>query len=290
MLNSTVLEVAVGLTFCYAAVALIVSTLQEALTAFTRLRARTLLAGVKTMLNDPHFTALARALYAHALVNPHDDGRETNEQNVKTKPSYIEPANFAIALVDTIQSIPGDYAQLGRDIDAIGDPQVRQALQGIHQRAGGDMERFRDCVADWFDTAMERVSGNYKRRSLMTSFLLSLLIAMLFNIDSIHLFRTLWQHPALAAQLGSETLTQDAFAALDTLPLGWQSFPPVYGQELALKLAGWLLTASTALFGAPFWFDLLQRTVRVRGTGARPDERPRTREASARPVGVDQQA
>jgi hypothetical protein len=145
-------------------------------------------------------------------------------------------------------------------------------------------------VAGWFDTAMERVSGNYKRRSLMTSFLLSLLIATLFNIDSIHLFRTLWQHPALAAQLGSEALTQDAFAALHTLPLGWQSFPPVYGQELALKLAGWLLTASTALFGAPFWFDLLQRTVRVRGTGARPDQRPRARDASARPVGVDQQA
>lgn len=35
------------------------------------------------------------------------------------------------------------------------------------------------------------------------SFLLSLLLAILFNIDSIHLFRTLWQQPALAAQLGA---------------------------------------------------------------------------------------
>jgi hypothetical protein len=288
MLNSTVLEVAVGLTFCYAAVALIVSALQEALTAITQLRARTLLAGIKTMLNDPNFNSLARALYANALVNPHDDGRESNEKNIKSKPSYIDPANFAIALVETIESIPGDYAQLGRDIEAIEDPQLRRTLQGIHQRAGGDMERLRGFVAGWFDTAMQRMTGRYKRRSLLTSFLLSLLVAMLFNIDSIHLFRTLWQHPALAAQLGSEALKHDAVAALQTLPVGWQSFPPVYGQELALKLAGWLLTASTALFGAPFWFDLLQRTVRVRGTGAKPDER--TRERSAGAVGVDQKA
>jgi hypothetical protein len=287
MFNSTVLEVAIGLTFCYAALALIVSSLQEALTSITRLRARTLLAGVKTMLNDPNFQQLARALYTHALVNPHDDGRGGDDRSIKTKPSYIEPANFAAALIDTIQTLPGDYAQLGRDIDALPDPQVRLALQGMHQRAGGSMERFRDAVAGWFDTAMARVSGTYKRRSLMTSFLLSLLVAMLFNIDSIHLFRTLWQHPTLAAHLGTEALKQDVYGALATLPVGWQHFPPAYGQELALKLAGWLLTASTALFGAPFWFDLLQRTVRMRGTGEPPEKRQKDRSAPG-PVGVDQ--
>jgi hypothetical protein len=33
-----------------------------------------------------------------------------------------------------------------------------------------------------------------------------------------------------------------------------------------------MITASTALFGAPFWFDLMQRVVRMRGTGAKPEE------------------
>jgi hypothetical protein len=31
-----------------------------------------------------------------------------------------------------------------------------------------------------------------------------------------------------------------------------------------------LVTASTAVFGAPFWFDLLQRLVQIRGTGIKP--------------------
>mgnify|MGYP000017531956 CR=1 FL=1 len=277
MFGSTVLEVAIGLTFCYAAVALIVSTLQEALASLLRLRARTLLEGVKTMLNDPGYNALARALYSHALVNPHDDGTAADERALKFKPSYIEPKLFAIAMLDTIQSMPGNWAQLGRDIDAIGDEQVRRALQSIYQQANGDLARLQAGIAGWFDSAMERVSGAYKRKSLMVSLALSLLLAILFNIDSIHLFRTLWQQPALAAQLRmpAPVLDQQTINMLFTLPIGWQSFPPAADAKFLLTVAGWLLTASTALFGASFWFDLLQRVIQMRGTGNKPAETPR---------------
>lgn len=290
MFGSTVLEVAIGLTFCYAAVALIVSTLQEMIAALLRLRARTLLEGVKTMLNDPDYNALARALYSHALVNPHDDGTARDERALKFKPSYIEPKLFAIAMLDTIQSIPGNWAQLGRDIDAVTDDQVRRALQSIYQQAGGDPARLQAGIAGWFDSAMERVSGGYKRRSLMVSLALSLLLAILFNIDSIHLFRTLWQQPALAAQLSAEAVDKGAVNALMTLPIGWQDFPARVDSAFAMQVAGWLLTASTALFGAPFWFDLLQRTVRIRGTGEKPEQRSKEERSAARPVGVDQNA
>jgi hypothetical protein len=273
MLGSTVLEVAVGLIFCYATLALIVSTVQEGLASALSLRAHTLLDGIKSMLNDQKFAGLARALYSHALVNPHDSGLAANQRALKAKPSYIEPLHFAIALVDVIQTIPGNYAQLGRDIDTIRDPQVRRALQGIYQRAGGNLPAFQDGLAGWFDSSMERISGSYKRRSLLVSLLLSLLVAILFNIDSIHLIRALWQHPAVAAQLvaAPSTVDQQTIDALFSLPIGWSTFPPVFNQEFALQVVGWMLTASTALFGAPFWFDLLQRTMQLRGTGAKPE-------------------
>ena len=257
MFGSTVLEVVVGLTFCYASVALIVSTLQEALASALRLRANCLYSGIKNMLNDPGFSTLARALYEHALVNPHAEG---------ARPAYIAPAHFAIALVDAIQSIPGNVEQLGRDIDALPDAKTRRALQSIYQRADGDMEKFQLAVAGWFDSAMERVSAAYKRRAMMISLALSLLLAVLFNIDSIHLFQSLWQHPALAAQLGAgpETLDQHALEALWQLPIGWQQFPPRFNTQFAISVAGWLLTASTALFGAPFWFNLMKHTMQLR--------------------------
>jgi hypothetical protein len=275
MLGSTVLEVAIGLTFCYGTVALIVSTLQEALAAAFRLRANTLLAGVKSMLNDSRFDGLARAVYQHPLVNPHADGTQPSERDMRTRPSYIEPAHFAIALVDSLWKVPGDFAQLSNAIETIPDPQLRQVMRGLYGRAR-DLQQFQDMLAGWFDNAMARMSGTYKRRQLLISLLLALLLAILFNIDSIHLFRTLWQQPALAAHLHDApgALDPAVFDALMALPIGWTRFPPVADADFALQVAGWIVTASTALFGAPFWFDLMQRVVRMRSTGTRPEETP----------------
>jgi hypothetical protein len=282
MLGSTVLEVAIGLTFCYGTVALIVSTLQEALAAAFSLRANTLLAGVKSMLNDPRFDGLARAVYAHPLVNPHADGNAHGERDLSSKPSYIEPMHFAIALVDSLWRTPGDFVQLANAIDAIPDPQLRRALQGLYGRAR-DLQHFQQMLAGWFDNAMARMSGAYKRRQMLISLLIALLLAILFNIDSIHLFRTLWQQPALAANLHGApgSLDPAVFNALMALPIGWTSFPPVFGPAFALQVAGWVVTASTALFGAPFWFDLMQRVVRMRASGARPDAAPAPQMGSA---------
>ncbi len=276
MFNSSVLEVAIGLTFCYAALALIVSTLQEALASALHLRAHTLLDGIKTMLNDPSFTGMARALYSHALINPHDDGQLVSQNALKHKPSYIEPLHFAIALIDSVQRVPGDTSNLGHDINTLRDVQLRRALQGIYLRANGDYKQFQDGVAAWFDSAMARVSGEYKRRAMLISVLLSLLLSILFNIDSIHLFKTLWQHPALAAQITAvpTAANKETIDLLFTLPIGWEKFPPALDGNFALQVAGWIITTSSALFGAPFWFSTLQRIMQLRGTGAKPEEAP----------------
>lgn len=295
MFGSTVLEVAIGLAFCYGTLALVVSTLQEALAAAFSLRAGMLQEGVKRMLADPRFDALARMLYEHPLVNPQGAGSPGHEGPGRSmpppsKPSYIEPDHFAIALVDTIRH--GEMS-VGAAIAAVEDPQLRRTLQALYAQSGGDLQRFQNCIAGWFDSAMERLSGVYKRRQLLVSWLLALLLAIMFNIDSIHLFRTLWQHPALAAQIGSApgALDSAALQQLWTLPIGWSSFPPVPDAGLLLQMAGWLVTASTTLFGAPFWFDLLQRAINLRSTGAKPasasaspSTSARAHEAQAEPV------
>jgi len=212
-------------------------------------------------------------VYAHPLVNPHADGTEGGERDLRSRPSYIEPAHFAIALVDSLWHVPGDFLQLADAIAAVPDPQLRRALQGMYGRAR-DLQTFQNMVAGWFDNAMARMSGTYKRRQLLVSLLIALLLAILFNIDSIHLFRTLWQQPALAAHLHDAPAALDpaALDALMALPIGWTHFPPVAGAAFMLQVAGWIVTASTALFGAPFWFDLMQRVVHMRAAGAKPDE------------------
>ena len=69
---------------------------------------------------------------------------------------------------------------------------------------------------------------------------------------------------------------ESAVRELD-LPLGWDltfgeaptELPNDVVSWLA-KLAGLALTIVALMFGAPFWFDLLSKVVRVRSTGAPP--------------------
>ena len=50
------------------------------------------------------------------------------------------------------------------------------------------------------------------------------------------------------------------------LPLGWRALPASPGAWL-LKVLGLLATAFAMSFGAPFWFDLLNKLVRMRSAG-----------------------
>lgn len=190
------------------------------------------------------------------------------------RPSYIEPAHFAIALLDSLRSNPAIPLQAA--IEALPDEQVRRVLLALYRQSSGDLQRFQEGIAGWFNSAMERLSGVYKRRQLLISFLLALLLTILLNIDSVHLFQTLWQNPALAAQIKAapSALDAEALRQLWAMPIGWSSFPPRLDTAFALQVAGWLITAGTTLFGAPFWFDLLQRAVQLRGTGAKPQPQP----------------
>ena len=74
MLNSAVLDVALGLVFCWGAVALIASSIYESIASLLKLRAHDLLNGVKDLLNDKEFTGLALAVYRSALVEPARSG------------------------------------------------------------------------------------------------------------------------------------------------------------------------------------------------------------------------
>jgi hypothetical protein len=283
MFNSTIFDVVFGLVSVFLAISLFTSALTEAVSTIVGLRARTLFTGIKQLLNDPNLSGLALNLYNHALFNPLSNGTTKEGTTPAVKPSYIEPRQFALALTDAIHQTADQAATLDQAITKIADPQIKASLQAMFQRANGEADAFRDELAKWFDSAMNRVSGIYKRWTKLISFVLALLVAGLFNADPIHLADTLWQRPAVAAQLAKlnppATADQDqALALLKQIEaagplLGWGGFTHDsrnQGTGFVLMLLGWLVAAGAAMFGAPFWFDVLQRFVQLRGTGRPP--------------------
>lgn len=292
MFNSTVLEVAIGLVFCYASVALIASSLYEALSSWLNLRSKTLLQGVTRLLNahdnDDDNKALLMRIYNDALVHPAGDGKTLNLKKDKCIPAYIPPQNFAMAMIQAIQSGPDKLDDLGEDIKNIKDQQLRALLTMLHAKAAGNLDKFQIELASWFDASMGRVSGVYKKWSQAICFLIALVIAVVFNIDSVHLFKTLWLHPSLVAQVTADNinpqLASNAYTQLQSLPIGWGDDFTWSALLEPRAIVGWFLTASATLFGAPFWFDTLKTLVRLRGTGTKPVDQPvhRTTEPDAK--------
>jgi hypothetical protein len=78
-------------------------------------------------------------------------------------------------------------------------------------------------------------------------------------------------------------VNEDLAAASTVLGMGWGETNGVpagltpgqraYWLWLGSKLLGLLITALAVSLGAPFWFDLLNKVMNIRGTGQKPEEK-----------------
>jgi hypothetical protein len=162
-------------------------------------------------------------------------------------------------------------------IDAnVTNSQLKGVLKGIVDRTSGDVVQVHHELAKWFDSSMDRVSGVYKRKTQLWSFLIALAAAAVLNVNSVEVGKALWKQPMLAKTIAprADQTPAQVLDALDKLPLPvgwtkvkWASLTPGMWSDLFL---GWLITAFATLFGAPFWFDALQQIVRLKGTGPSP--------------------
>lgn len=284
MFSSPIIDVAIGLVFCYAALALTVSTITEAIASGRKWRSTALFGALKALLNDSGFNGLALKVFNHALVSPLGTGNALPGGQPKKLPSYVPSIHFATALIDAIRSVPGDFEKLKDDFDKLADPQLRQVLQGIYAQASLQtkaterVEVLQKGIAALFDNAMDRLSGDYKRQTQAWTFGIALVAAAVLNIDSLYLLRTLWNHPSLTATLTAPGGTPDVptlLTQLSTLPVGWEGRRYTGAFDIAAGAIGILISGVTAVFGAPFWFDALQKLTRLRGTGPKAQSEPK---------------
>ena len=303
MFGSSILEVAIGLILVYLLLSLICTAVQETLEAYLKIRASNLEKGLRELLHDPAGSQLAKRLYNHPLIFGSFQG-EYNPDKIRSLfstnlPSYIPAANFAAALMDTI--VRGPVAENTEEVtpptgeltfDSLHaavsstrtlNPSVQRILLMALDSAQGDLAKVQTNIETWFNNGMDRVAGWYKRRMQLVLMIIGLSIAIIFNVDSLEVASTLYKNDALRASVVAKAgvvvnngtmspdLSDKAMATLNSmkLPIGWQDETPLLPEMLEAlpgSFFGWLLTAFAISFGAPFWFDLLNKLTVIRST------------------------
>ncbi len=276
MLGSTILDVGIGLGFACLGVSLIASALTEGIASVMSWRSTSLLTGVKSLLNDPNFTGAALLVYNHGAANPLSSGKTGGGAEPDAKPSYIDPMQFANALLDGSKIVGASVEDMKKAITDSGlSDQTKAMLTGIATRAEGDIKTVKAGVADWFDRSMDRVSGAYKRRTQWVSVLLALTVAVSLNIDAVSIARAVWNQPMIGRAIVKVTDLEEknviSAMAQAGLPVGWSNPHDLDWTKTTSgfisKLLGWLLIGASAIFGAPFWFDAVSRLINIRGSG-----------------------
>lgn len=267
MFGLEALDVLIGLTAVYLAFGVACTAVVEAVSAWLNVRSSNLEAALKEFLagnckQNEQTETFVKAFYDHPLVQA-----LTKDEN--GRPSYIPPeivgqvvealvtANgTATSLVEAVKSLPSGTPEEPNRIKSLLEIFVRQAAE---------------------------MRLRFARRSRIIS-----TPQWIVEIAQQHLTtaQTIG-NPVKASQTeGNITVEQakkqvaTARAALDQavsdlesagLQIGWRDFPKTFGEFLT-KVAGLLVSIFAVSLGAPFWFDVLQRFMRVRATGAAPGE------------------
>ena len=285
MFGSTILDVAVGLIFFYFLFSMITSHINEMIASKMQWRSKDLEAQIRQMLGDPD---LANKVLQNPMI--------TSITSKGGKPSYIPPNTFALALFDAFvpegqSSTVFDHVRAGV-VKNLPSNNASQTVLNLVDRANGSIVAARANAETWFNAAMDRLSGAYKRRMQVLTLGVSLVLTLLVGADTLAIADALYKEPSLRAavtgaaqatpsnaqgpatssnQSGSLTSLQQANDLLQKsgFPLGWGALP----EDLVgwiKKVLGLLLTTLAVSLGAPFWFDLLKNIANLRSSGPAP--------------------
>jgi len=341
MFNSGIIDLALTLAFTYFILALIASTVVEIINNITNERGKLLHKALKEFYFDKNKKTVDadwnKFLKNNILNSPFIESLTTKKLFTKNSryPSYIPAKNFSQAVLSFILN-DSDVSGNKTDIDLKTlltenkniPVKFRETLLTLNKQADGNINKFIENLEGFYNNAVDRMTGEFKRYTQFCMFFLGLGIAISLNADTIHISKSLWKNKeqlkltsdAIENKLSGIKITDGKYVigslisdtdngkvtdiildkknsdkidsllsdisnqksllnSLTDIPLGWENTDNpftdkngIFSISFLTKLAGWLITTLAIYLGAPFWFELVNKIVNIRGTGKRPEE------------------
>lgn len=221
MNGSAMIELAIGLVLLYLVLALFCTVIQEWIAQIWSWRAKNLEAAIIHLLNDGRLagrvertnaSAEARAVLDHPLFKMLAPGPKAGITAADDRPSYVTSTNFALALLDSLGGreegglTPERLREKLREL-ATRNPALHRALQPILDAAEGRLREIIRGIEVWFDAAMDRASGWYKRNVKRWLLGLAALLALASNADTVQVALRLSADSSLRATVAAYAAT-----------------------------------------------------------------------------------
>ena len=290
------IQVVIGLVFLLLLLSLLVTTIMELISSMFALRGQNLEKAIRNMLaTGLKEGELFQSFKSNALYKQLCNYRG----NAKSRPpSYLSAENFQSILMDLI--LKGeDSGKLTQKIDELPNEELKKVLKQLLNDAGYELEEFKTKMRNWFNDVMDRAAGWYKRNTQILVTFVGLVVAIIFNADTISLYQRLESNPeelkeivtmaeayAKKSDLGIQSggtveqqweqvnnlINDEINQAKSPLGLGWhpEELQGMTPSDWVIKVLGWIVTALAVSLGAPFWFDLLKKLVNIRSSGNQP--------------------
>ena len=192
MFGSVVLDLVILLSFTYFMASLIVSAIQEMIATIFRMRARDFETALKTLILSEsdkwkHLLEnfLMKSTYFQALVR----------ENGKF-PHYMSDRHFALAVIEQIGGT--DFDSIKQQINSsthLPDgfkktlllmlAKAKAKMEDAYNKPEGIIAHFQTEVEDFYNNAMDRATGFYKRKVRRIIFWLSFIVAVAANVDTL---------------------------------------------------------------------------------------------------------
>jgi hypothetical protein len=309
MINTPIIDVAVALFFTYFVLAVLISSLNEWLQTFLKSRASDLKKTIETLLFDDEWKNTAGKIFASPFIESLKRKKDGFPSYISAQ-NFSFALFETLKLSDT--DFKNETAVIRKSIEEniLIKGELKKVMLTLLNDAGGSIDKFKSNIARFYNDAMDRASGWYKQKIRRVLLVLALISTVVLNVDSIHISKVLWENPAAAAMIANlaeenliltdttggiffinrnDTLTSEKTSVRNiigakslleksALPIGWfkENYPgkTFTGDPVAWlsKLLGWLITALAASMGAPFWFDIMNKFINLRGSGNKPKE------------------
>jgi hypothetical protein len=224
MINSPILDTIISLVVIYFLLSNLVIVLNEIVMHWLESRAKFLQKSLNSVFNDnklnKNFTLL---LYD----NPNID---VLKRTLKKQPHYISAENFCAALVDVIskEAIKTTFEQdaitkkfnvietglnltpmekFAEGVESLNHSDLKELLRSFitnsynAEKKEYDFSLLNQVIINWYNSYMDRVSGWFKSARKPLTFLLSVVVAIILNVDSMGLVKNLITNKTLRDKL-----------------------------------------------------------------------------------------